>query len=197
MTAAAQDMWMASCIHKGRTLNQQGLLWWCCAASGAKAYPRTVVPAEQVLAMVTVNGAKALLWEEDIGSLQAGKKADLVVVNPNTPNMLVWGVRERDRSATTDHYSFVGMMRIAATTHGRLQPLHDAVANMVSSMQARNVESVMVDGRWVLREGRVLTVDEPDVLRRARAAADGIRKRAGIVLPSRFPLAKQPAAATV
>ena len=66
-----QDMWMASCIHKGKTLNQQ------------------VVPAERVLEMVTVNGARALLWEDELGALEAGKKADIVVINPNSANMLV------------------------------------------------------------------------------------------------------------
>ena len=39
--------------------------------------------------MVTVNAAKALLWDDQIGSLAVGKKADIVVVNPDTPNMLV------------------------------------------------------------------------------------------------------------
>jgi hypothetical protein len=39
--------------------------------------------------MVTVNGARALLWENEIGSLEVGKKADIVIVNPHTPNMLV------------------------------------------------------------------------------------------------------------
>jgi hypothetical protein len=66
------------------------------------------------------------------------------------------------------------------------------VANLVSSMQARNVESVLIDGRWVLKNATVLTVNEGEILARARAAADAIRSRAGIKLPARFPLAKQP-----
>ena len=64
------EMWLASLVHKGRTLDP------------------TVVPVEQVLEMATVNAARAVLWEAEIGSLEVGKQADLVVVNPNTPNML-------------------------------------------------------------------------------------------------------------
>lgn len=36
----------------------------------------------------TRNGAKAVLWDNEIGSIEVGKKADLAVICPNTPNML-------------------------------------------------------------------------------------------------------------
>src|SRR5689334_16083339 len=116
-------MWMASCIHKGKTLNQQ------------------VVPAERVLEMVTVNGARALLWDDELGALEVGKKADIVVINPNSANMLV---RPRKILCWMPH---------------KLQPLHDTVANLVSSMQSRNVESVVINGHWVLKNGAVMTVN--------------------------------------
>jgi 5-methylthioadenosine/S-adenosylhomocysteine deaminase len=128
-------MWLASLIHKGRKLDP------------------TVVPAQTVLAMVTCEAARALLWAEAIGSLEAGKKADLVVINPNTPTML---------------------------------PLHDPVANMVYAMQNRNIESVMVDGRWLMRNGEILTVSETEILSEAKARAAAIAARSGIVLPHRF-----------
>ena len=126
------EMWLTSLIHKGRTLDP------------------TVMPAQVILEMATVNGARCLLWEDEIGSLEAGKKADLVIINPRTANML---------------------------------PVHDLISNLVTAMKTENVESVMVDGRWLMREGKILTVDEEEVYREVKERAAAIRKRAGIRLP--------------
>ena len=63
-------MYLTSLIHKGRTLN-----------------PKTV-SAEQVLEMATINGARCALMEKEIGSLEVGKKADLIILNPDTIHSL-------------------------------------------------------------------------------------------------------------
>lgn len=65
-----RDMYLTSLIHKGRTLD-----------------PKTV-SAETVLEMATINGAKCALMEKEIGSLEVGKKADLIILNPNTIHSL-------------------------------------------------------------------------------------------------------------
>jgi len=129
------EMWLASLIHKGRTLDP------------------TVVPAQGVLAMVTCDAARALLWEDEIGSLEVGKKADLTVIDPDSPAML---------------------------------PLHDPIANMVNAMHAHNVASVMVDGRWLMRDRQILAVNEQEIIEEAKARAAAIARRAGIEMPSRF-----------
>jgi len=129
------DMWLTTLIHKGRLLNP------------------TTMPAETVLSMATNHAARAMLWEDQIGSLEVGKKADLVVVNPNSANML---------------------------------PLHDTAANLINAMQAYNVESVMVDGKWLMREHKLLTVNEEEVFAEAKRHATTIAERAGIKLPDRF-----------
>jgi 5-methylthioadenosine/S-adenosylhomocysteine deaminase len=129
------EMWVTSLIHKGRLLDP------------------TAVRAEEILAMATCGGAKAVLWEEEIGSIEAGKKADLVVINPNTATML---------------------------------PLHDPVANMVTSLRTENVESVMVDGEWLMREREILVVNEDEVIEESKRRAADIVARAGIKLPHRF-----------
>jgi len=129
------EMWLASLIHKGRTLDP------------------TVVPAQAVLAMVTCDAARALLWEDEIGSVEVGKKADLTVIDPDSPAML---------------------------------PMHDPVANMVTSMHAHNVESVMAGGRWLMRDREILVVNEQEIIEEAKARAAAIARRAGIVLPPRF-----------
>ncbi len=61
-----REMYLTSLIHKGRTLNPK------------------IVPAEQILEMATINGAKCAMLENEIGSLEVGKKADLIILNPNT-----------------------------------------------------------------------------------------------------------------
>jgi 5-methylthioadenosine/S-adenosylhomocysteine deaminase len=48
----------------------------------------TTLPARQVLAMATIGGARALSWDDEIGSLEVGKRADLVLVDPVTANMM-------------------------------------------------------------------------------------------------------------
>ncbi|MDH5418859.1 MAG: amidohydrolase [Candidatus Bathyarchaeota archaeon] len=47
----------------------------------------TLMPAEQVLRMATIEGAKALLWDKRIGSIEIGKNADLVIVDFKKPHL--------------------------------------------------------------------------------------------------------------
>jgi cytosine/adenosine deaminase-related metal-dependent hydrolase len=60
-----REMKLAAIIHKAVTLDP------------------LIVPAETVLEMATINGARALGLEQEIGSLEVGKKADLVVIDLN------------------------------------------------------------------------------------------------------------------
>lgn len=131
------EMWLTSLIHKGWRLDP------------------TVMKAQDILRMVTTNGARALLDEENIGSLAVGKKADLIVINPASAGMF---------------------------------PLHDPIANLVTSMHSSNVESTMCDGKWLMKDRTILTIDEAAILREAQQRADAIRKRAGIQLRNRFPV---------
>jgi 5-methylthioadenosine/S-adenosylhomocysteine deaminase len=47
----------------------------------------TLLPAEKILQMATINGAKALSWDDEIGSIAVGKKADLIIVNLKKPHL--------------------------------------------------------------------------------------------------------------
>ncbi len=58
------EMYLTALIHKGRHLVPDAL------------------PAEKILEMATVDGARSLLWDDEIGSLEPGKKADLILVDP-------------------------------------------------------------------------------------------------------------------
>jgi cytosine/adenosine deaminase-related metal-dependent hydrolase len=56
---------------------------------------------------------------------------------------------------------------VASTRHAHLVPTLRPVAVFVYQGQARDVESVMVDGRWLMRDGKVLAMDEEEVIREA------------------------------
>lgn len=58
-----RDIYLTAMIHKGRTLRA------------------TCVPAEEILEMATINGAKCALRDQEVGSLEVGKKADLIVIS--------------------------------------------------------------------------------------------------------------------
>ena len=64
------------------------------------------------------------------------------------------------------------------------------IANIVTAMHESNVESVMCNGEWVMKDRVILTLDEQAILEEAKIHAEAIRKRAGIVLPDRFPVVK-------
>ncbi|HVP92682.1 MAG TPA: amidohydrolase family protein, partial [Acidobacteriota bacterium] len=65
----------------------------------------TLMPAERILEMATIEGAKSLSWEGEIGSIEAGKKADLALINFKKPHLcpvynelshLVYAVKSSD-----------------------------------------------------------------------------------------------------
>ncbi|KAK4789172.1 hypothetical protein SAY86_020491 [Trapa natans] len=135
------EMYLASLINKGREVYARGTT------------DPTALPAETVLRMATINGAKSVLWNEEIGSLEVGKKADLVVINPSTWSMV---------------------------------PLHDSISSLVYCMRTENVVSVMCNGRWIMKDKKILTVDEEEVLSSANEASAQLLRRAGITIPSRM-----------
>ena len=106
----------------------------------------TAVPAREALALATSSGAQAVHLDDRIGSLTPGKCADIVVV-------------ELGRLHSAPRYYYAP----------------DALySHLVYSAHADDVRDVLVDGRWLLRDRRLLTIDEEAVLRRAQAIAERI-----------------------
>ena len=95
--------------------------------------PRAL-PATAALEMATIGGARVLGLEGEIGSLEPGKRADLILVRLDRPNAV---------------------------------PLYDAVSQMVYALKADDVRDVMVNGKTVVSDGRILTLDEKLVLAKA------------------------------
>jgi cytosine/adenosine deaminase-related metal-dependent hydrolase len=114
----------------------------------------TVMPPETVLEMATIRGAEALLMERRIGSIEPGKRADLVLYDRDQPE---W------------------------------RPLLNPLNNLVYAASGSSVRSVMIDGRLVLDEGRITTVDERAIYERVEVLAREQVRRAGLTIESRWP----------
>ncbi|MFQ6075607.1 MAG: amidohydrolase family protein [Candidatus Bathyarchaeia archaeon] len=101
----------------------------------------STLSATRALELFTTASAEALGLEEDIGSLEIGKKADIIIIDLRRP---------------------------------QLNPLHDLIPNLVYYASMGDVETVIVDGKVILEDGRAKTVDEEEVVERAQEAAEGI-----------------------
>ena len=100
----------------------------------ARVDPRAL-GAKGALEMATIEGARALHMEKEIGSLETGKKADLVVLNLNVPNAV---------------------------------PMYDVYSQVVYALKASEVETVVVGGKTLLKDGKLLTVDESAAMAKAK-----------------------------
>lgn len=104
---------------------------------------------EDAIWMACRGGSRAFGQPDLIGSLEVGKKADLVLVDLNTPLAM---------------------------------PVHKPVSALVYNLAARDVDTVIVDGRVLMRGKRILVVDEAALLDRARAACARLFVRAGVMV---------------
>jgi len=97
----------------------------------------SIVQPETVVEMATINNAKAIQREHEIGSIEIGKKADLVIFNTNMPQ---W------------------------------RPLNklNVVRNLVYSSSGDSAETVIIDGSIVMEKGKLLTVNEQEVLEKTQ-----------------------------
>jgi len=132
-----REMKLAAILHKAGTLDP------------------LIVPAETVLEMATINGARALGLEHEIGSLEVGKKADLVLIDFN-------------RLHTTPSFNPISTLVYAAT--------------------GGEVDTVVVDGKIVVAQGKLLTMNEEEVIAQAAQHASVVYQRAGIEIKPRWPI---------
>ena len=103
-----------------------------------------VLPAETVFRMATMGGARVLNLHDEIGSLEAGKRADIVLLG-HAP------------------------ARADAAVSGLFAP-------GVRGARQRRHHTVLVNGRIVVRDREILTVDEDEVMERARGFGDRVRE---------------------
>jgi 5-methylthioadenosine/S-adenosylhomocysteine deaminase len=104
----------------------------------------TLLPAEQALEMATIRGAEALSWEREIGSVERGKKADLVIVGFRKPHLC---------------------------------PLYDEVSHLVYAAKAADVETVIINGRIVMENGQLKTLEADTIMKAAEKAKSRLLDR--------------------
>ena len=102
--------------------------------------------------------------------------------NPTPADVLSWATTNGARALGRDDLGAieVGMkadLAVVRLDRPHLTPLLNMTSALVHYAQASDVESVMVDGEWVMRDGRVLTMDEEAVMEDARRAAVGAWRR--------------------
>jgi len=85
--------------------------------------------------MATIEGARALHMEKEIGSLEPGKKAEFILIGLDAPNAV---------------------------------PMYDVYAQLAYALKGSDVETVIIGGRVVMRDKKLLTVDEAAVIAKAR-----------------------------
>jgi 5-methylthioadenosine/S-adenosylhomocysteine deaminase len=73
--------------------------------------------------------------EKEIGSLEVGKKADIILISLEEPNAV---------------------------------PMYDVYAQLAYALKGSDVETVVIGGRMVMREKKLLTLNEPEILAKAR-----------------------------
>ena len=105
--------------------------------------------------MATINGARAIGMESAIGSLEAGKKADVIVINMRSP---AW------------------------------YPNFSEVQNLVYSASGDAVETVYVNGRLIMEDRKILTVDEERIMDRCAELGEAILKRGNLQVPGKWPV---------
>lgn len=108
----------------------------------------TAMPVKTIFEMATIGGAKALGLDKEIGSIEAGKKADIVLLDLQS----IWNPLIQDEA-------------------------ENLYSTIVYSANPSNVDSVMIDGKWVFRKKDFTGIDENLVLSNARNELKKLLKR--------------------
>ncbi len=107
----------------------------------------SLVDAMSVVEMATIGGARVLGLEKEIGSIEKGKRADVIIIDMQKPH---------------------------------LTPLYNPYSQIVYAVDGADVETVIIEGRIVMRDHKILTVDEDKIIQDAQALAMKIKEESEI-----------------
>jgi 5-methylthioadenosine/S-adenosylhomocysteine deaminase len=103
--------------------------------------------AKAVVEMATIDGARALHMDKEIGSLETGKKADVILIGLDEPNAV---------------------------------PMYDIYAQVAYALKGSDVQTVVIGGRVVMRDRKLLTVNEAEAIAKARQYKKSIAASLGV-----------------
>ncbi|HWK24476.1 MAG TPA: amidohydrolase [Ureibacillus sp.] len=118
----------------------------------------TIMPAEKVLRMATIDAAKALGLDQEIGSVECGKKADLIVIDFRRLHLT---------PVLTEFYQNI-------------------FSNLVYAAQGSDVQHVFVDGTWVMKNRQLQRVNEETIRIQAQQHAEQLIIRRESVIPKQY-----------
>jgi 5-methylthioadenosine/S-adenosylhomocysteine deaminase len=110
-----------------------------------------VISAQQAFELATIRGAQALHLDKEIGSLEVGKRADILIIDRDTLNQI---------------------------------PVYNIYSDLVYATKGSDVQTVIINGRIVMRDRRLLTLNETTIKTEARALRDKIIKSLATPAPS-------------
>lgn len=120
----------------------------CCLLQNSNRRSAKACTALEALEMATINGAKAIGRAHELGSIEAGKLADVTLLDLNRPHTA---------------------------------PTHSLLSNIVFAANPSNVHTVMIGGRIVFQDNKVLGVDETAIIARVHKRAPAIRQQLGLI----------------
>jgi len=103
----------------------------------------TTIDAQTVLKMATMGGAKVLGLENQIGSLETGKKADMIIIDFNQPH---------------------------------LTPVYNFYSHLVYAVNGSDVETVIIDGKLIMDNHKILTINESQIIKKVRTFSENFSK---------------------
>jgi 5-methylthioadenosine/S-adenosylhomocysteine deaminase len=102
----------------------------------------TVLDARTALTLTTINAAK-VLGRDDIGSLEQGKEADLIIVDLDQPHLI---------------------------------PLYNPYSHLVYAASGSDVKTSIINGKVIMKDRKILTVDEEETMREVRKIAKRVKE---------------------
>ena len=103
-----------------------------------------VLDSDESLAMGTINGARALGLDDEIGSIEVGKKADLILIDTNNANMV--------------------------PNSSKLS------SNIIYSANGSNVDTTICNGKILMENKKLTTLDEDEIYQKAKKALDELKE---------------------
>lgn len=109
----------------------------------------TTLPAQQIIRMATILGAQSIGLDKEIGSIEVGKKADIIMLDFRKPH---------------------------------LTPFHNCPSHIVYSAFGSDIDTVIIDGNVVMKNGQIKTLDETKIIKMAQEAFEELLKMGGYTL---------------